>query len=176
MRRTRFTSRNGRTSDLKMLQPIGIAAIAAYQPAWVLGNDWFGDSLSRKFVKQTGIESRAISRVDEVNMAVNAVNDLQRQTYCDLRRCAAVVFVSPSFVPTAVARKHVDQDRTDQERLQRAGRQFVRQLGIPACPTVAINWFCCGYSKALSIIRGQILSHLTLERDQFMLLVIANRI
>ncbi|HZL91519.1 MAG TPA: hypothetical protein VFB96_24330 [Pirellulaceae bacterium] len=159
-----------------MFQPIGISAIAAYQPPWVLGNDWFGDTIGRKFVKQTGIESRAISQEDEVAMAVQATWKLQSQTYCDLRRCAAAVFVSPSFVPTAVARMHVDRDRTDQERLQRAARHFVRQLGIPACPTVALNWFCSGYSKALSIVRGQILSELTLDRDQFVLVVIANRI
>jgi 3-oxoacyl-[acyl-carrier-protein] synthase III len=159
-----------------MSQRIGIAAIAVHQPAWVLGNDWFGDAIGRKFVKQTGIESRAISRDDEVTMAVSATRTLQRQTGCDLRRCAAVVFVSPSFVPTAVARKHVDQERTDQERLSRAGRQFVRQLGIPACPVVAINWFCSGFSKAISIVHGQILPHVNLHRDQFVLVVAANRI
>ena len=159
-----------------MSQRIGISAIAAHQPAWVLGNEWFGAAIGRKFVKQTGIESRTISCTDEVAMAVQATRELQHQTCCDLRGCAAVVFVSPSFVPTAVARKHVSQERTDRERLSRAGRQFVRQIGIPACPVVAINWFCSGYSKAISIVRGQILPRIRLDRDQFVLVVVANRI
>ena len=156
--------------------PLGIFAIAAHRPPWLLGNDWFGEKIGRKFVKQTGIESRLISLDDEPTMAVQATRALQRQTCCDLRRCAAVVFVSPSFVPTAVAHRLAGKQRTQQERLRRAAQQFVRRLGIPACPTVAINWFCSGYSKALAIVCGQLLPQLRLARDQFVLVVTASRI
>src|SRR3954452_17254808 len=112
---------------------VGISAIAAYEPPWVLGNDWFGDTIPRKFVHHTGIESRCISLEDEITMSIRAVRSLQRETGCDLKDCAAIVFASPSFVPLAVARKYLDRDRAELERLRRAAQQLVRRLGIPQC-------------------------------------------
>src|SRR2546430_17716130 len=99
---------------------IGISAIATYEPPWVLGNDWFGDKIARKFVHHTGIESRPISLEDEVTMGLRAVRNLQREVGCDLRDCAALIFVSPSFVPLPVARQYLDRERAEQERLHRA--------------------------------------------------------
>jgi 3-oxoacyl-[acyl-carrier-protein] synthase III len=123
---------------------IGIAAISVYQPPWTLPNEWFGDTIPRKFAQHTGIQSRAISLEDEVTMGLHAVKALQRETACDLKQCAAVVFASPSFVPLPVARQYLDADRAEQERLRRAARQLVRRLGIPDCPSVGLNWFCSG--------------------------------
>src|SRR5262245_15793493 len=77
---------------------IGSSAIATYEPPWVLGNDWFGSGLARKFVHHTGIESRPVSlEDDEITLAIRAAKSLQRETGCDLSDCAAVVFASPSF-------------------------------------------------------------------------------
>src|SRR6266700_2459389 len=101
---------------------IGISAIATYEPPWVLGNEWFGDTIPRKFVHHTGIESRPISLEDEVTMGVRAVRSLQRETGCDLNDCAAVVFASPSFVPLSVAVRYFDRERAEQERLRRAAQ------------------------------------------------------
>ena len=89
---------------------LGISAIATYEPPWVLGNEWFGDTIPRKFVHHTGIESRPISLEDEVTMGVRVVRNLQRETGCDLNDCAALVFVSPSFVPPSVARRYLDEE------------------------------------------------------------------
>src|SRR5262245_27882898 len=58
---------------------IGISAIATYEPPWVLTNEWFGDTIPRKFVHHTGIESRYISLEDEVTMGIRAVKNLQRE-------------------------------------------------------------------------------------------------
>src|SRR5215470_2180933 len=108
------------TMDAPHNTRVGISAIAAYEPPWVLGNDWFGDTIPRKFVHHTGIEARCISLEDEVTMAYRVVKSLQRETGCDLKDCAALVFVSPSFVPLTVARQYLDRDRAEQERLRRA--------------------------------------------------------
>ncbi len=51
---------------------VGISAIAAYEPPWVLENAWLGDSLPRKFVRHTGIRSRRISQEDEQESAIRA--------------------------------------------------------------------------------------------------------
>ena len=51
---------------------MGISAIATYEPPWVLGNEWFDGTLSRKFVQHTGILSRRISLEDEVTMGIGA--------------------------------------------------------------------------------------------------------
>ena len=66
---------------------MGISAIATYEPPWVLGNDWFGETIPRKFVHHTGIESRPISLEDEVTMGYRVVRNLQREVGSDLNDC-----------------------------------------------------------------------------------------
>ena len=90
-------------------QTIGISAIAAYEPPWILGNDWFSEILPRKFVQHTGILSRHICTEDEVAMGIRAVENLQREVDLRLAGLAAVVFVSPSIVPGSVAREYLDE-------------------------------------------------------------------
>src|SRR5439155_7024390 len=156
---------------------IGISAIATYEPPWVLGNEWFGGTLARKFVHHTGIESRPVSlEDDEVTLAIRATKKLRRETCCDLQDCAAVVFASPSFVPIPVARRHLDERRVRQELIRRAARLFARRLRIRLCPVAGLNWFCSGYSKALAVASRRILRKLTLGQDQFILVVNASRI
>ena len=64
--------------------PVGISAIATYEPPWVLGNDWFQDILPRKFVEHSGIVARRISQEDEITMGVRAVENLRNETHCRL--------------------------------------------------------------------------------------------
>src|SRR4249920_2484838 len=137
--------------DERLSSRIGISAISTYEPPWVLGNDWFGDTIPRKFVHHTGIESRPISLEDEVTMGLRAVRTLQREVGCDLNDCRAILFISPSFVPLAVAPRLLYPQRAEQERLRRAARQLARRLGIPACRATGLNWFCSGYSRAMSL-------------------------
>ena len=162
--------------DESLNTSLGISAIATYQPPWLLGNDWFGDTIPRKFVHHTGIESRPVSLEDEVTMGIRAVKNLQRDTACDLNDCAAVVFVSPSFVPLTVARRYLDPHRAEQERLRRAAQQLVRRLGISDCSATGLNWFCSGYSRAVAVACRRILPRLWLRSDQFLLVVTASRI
>jgi 3-oxoacyl-[acyl-carrier-protein] synthase III len=149
---------------------IGISAIAVHEPAWALGNDWFADTIPRKFTYHTGIESRLIASDDEVILGLRAVRKLQAETGCDLSDCAALVFVSPSFVPMPTAIRLLGPEQARRERLRHAGRQLVRRLGIPTCRVAALNWFCSGYSRALEVPR------LDLGDDQFVLIVTASRI
>jgi 3-oxoacyl-[acyl-carrier-protein] synthase III len=44
------------------------------------------------------------------------------------------------------------------------------------CRTVGINWFCCGYSRALSLVSRRLAPRLGLRRDDFVLVVVATRI
>lgn len=157
-------------------QRVGISAIGIYEPPWILGNDWFADLLSRKFVQHTGILSRHIASEDEVTMGLHAVENLKREVNCDLRRCAAVVFVSPSLVHRSVAEKYLDEPSARLESTSRAAREFVFRLGIPATPCYGINWGCSGYSKALSIVQRHILPGLRLQEDEFILVATASRI
>ena len=153
---------------------IGISAISAYEPPGVLDNDWFDGAISRKFVQHTGIRSRRISWEGEVAMGVRAVANLRDEAGCDLRDCAAVVFVSPSFVPLAVAKKHLAGEDVRAESVDRAARRFVGQLGLSAVAAenvLGMNWFCSGYSKALALVRRRILSGLELTTEQFILVV-----
>ncbi len=155
---------------------IGIAAIATYQPPWVLGNDWFAGTIPRKFVQHTGIQSRPIAREDEVTLAQQAVRNLQCQTGCDLADCAAIVLASPSFVPPAAAQKFLAAEQVRRESVPRAARQLARRLHLTDCPAVGINWFCSGYSKALDVAVNRLLPRLALGPDQFMLVVTSSRI
>jgi 3-oxoacyl-[acyl-carrier-protein] synthase III len=155
---------------------IGISAIATYEPTWLLGNDWFEGSLPRKFEQHTGTRARPVSWHDEVTMGVRAVANLGRESRCVLRDCAAIVFVSPSFVPLDVARKYLDPRQARRERLIHAAHALCVQLDIPRCPVYALNWFCSGYARALAVVRRQIVPMLGLTRNQFVLVVTASRI
>jgi len=155
---------------------LGIAAIAIHEPAWRLDNAWFGDALPRKFTHHTGIEARGISADDEVAMGLEAVRRLQRETGCDLARCRGLVFVSPSFVPASVARRSLPPDRVAAERPGRAARDLSRRLGLRHSRTIGLNWFCCGYSRALDLVRRRWAPRLALDADDFLLVVVATRI
>lgn len=155
---------------------IGISAIATWQPPWSLGNEWFGETMPRKFVHHTGIESRSVSLEDEVTMAVRAAKNLQQEVGCDFGHCAGLIFASPSFVPPAVARRHLSGAELRDEHLKRAARRVVRRLGIPQCPAVGINWFCSGYSRALALASRRLVPKLQLGQDEFVLVVTSSRI
>jgi 3-oxoacyl-[acyl-carrier-protein] synthase III len=156
--------------------PLGIAAISIHEPVWELTNGWFGAAMPRKFAHHTGIESRGISTDDEVTMGVQAVRQLQRDTACDLSACRGIVFVSPSFIPPAVARRHLTPEAVEGERTSLAARHVAARLGIPRCRTIGVNWFCCGYSRALEVVTRRWAPRLGLRRDEFVLVVVASRI
>jgi len=155
---------------------LGIAAIAIHEPAWRLDNAWFGDTMPRKFAHHTGIESRRISPVDEVTMGLAAVRTLQRETGCRLADCRGVMLVSPSFIPASVARRHLDPETIAAERPGEAARRLVARLGIAGCRAVGINWFCCGYSRAIELVQHRWAPRLGLRRNEYVLVVVASRI
>jgi 3-oxoacyl-[acyl-carrier-protein] synthase III len=155
-------------------QAIGISAIAVYEPPLTLGNDWFSDILPRKFVQHTGILSRHISMEDEVAIGIRAVENLHRETGCDLRDCAAVVFVAPSVMQRSAAKEYNSQERSGLRSPHHAARELVRRMAIPASQVYGINWGCSGYSKALSLVYRHIMPSLHLQRDQFAIVVTAS--
>lgn len=155
---------------------LGIAAIAVHQPAWHVENAWFGETMPRKFAHHTGIQSRAVSDEDEVAMGVRAVRQLQRDTGCSLADCRGIVVVSPSLIPPSVARRHLPDDAADRERPGHAAREMAHRLGMTRSRAVGLNWFCCGFSRALSVIVNRWAPRLALGRDEFVLVVVANRI
>lgn len=157
-------------------QPLGISAISVHQPGWELENDWFGDAMPRKFSRHTGIEARGISLEDEVTMGVQAVKKLQRETGCDLGDCRGLLFISPSFIPPEVARRHLDPRAAAAEQPGEAARQVARRLGMRSSRAVGINWFCCGYSRGLELVQARWAPRLTLGRDETILVVVATRI
>lgn len=155
---------------------IGISAIAVYEPPWAVDNAWFGDSLPRKFVQHTGIRSRRISQEDEVTMAVRAVELVPREICCSLEDCAALVFVSPSVVPAAVIQRLACRTDLRPEPLRTMARRCADRLGLSACRTVGLNWFCSGYTRALWLVQHRLLPRLALGQDQFVLVVTVSRI
>ena len=155
---------------------LGIAAIAIHEPAWRLDNDWFGDTMPRKFAHHTGIESRGISPVDEVTMGLAAVRTLQKQTGCSLANCRGIMLVSPSFIPPSVALRHLEPEARAAERPTAAARRLVARLGLNRCRAVGINWFCCGYSRALALVHRRWAPRLGLRRGEYVLVVVATRI
>jgi 3-oxoacyl-[acyl-carrier-protein] synthase III len=155
---------------------LGISAIAVHQPAWQLENGWFGGAMPRKFAHHTGIEARGISLDDEITMGLHAVRRLKAATGCDLADCRGIALVSPSFIPAGVARRHLPPDRAAAERPGRAARGLVRALGLRRCRSIGINWFCCGYARALAVVVNRWAPRLALDDDGFLLVVVATRI
>ncbi len=155
--------------------PIGVSAVSTYRPPWILPNEWF-ETISRKFVKHTGILQRPISLEDEVEMAIHATENLIRETGCDLQNCAGLVFISPSFVPMSIARRYMDKDRAEQEQVDLAAARFVERMGIQPRQLVAINNYCAGYAAALSTVVETINPTIDLQPNEFILVVTASRI
>lgn len=158
------------------LPRIGISALSVFEPSWSLENAWFDGRMPRKFAQHTGIEARFVAGEDEVTLGWQAVRKLQAETACDLNACAALVFVSPSFVPMAVAHQYLGDTVARQERTRRAARQLARRLGLANCRVSAVNWFCSGYPRALSLVKQRILPRLKLQPNQFVMVVTASRI
>jgi len=156
--------------------PLGISAIAVHQPAWELENSWFGETMPRKFAHHTGIEARRISLDDELTMGLHAVRQLQRETGCDLANCRGLVFVSPSFIPPSVARRHLDPAAAARERPGLVARQLAQRLGSRRSRTIGINWFCCGYARSLALVTRRWAPRLALRPDEFVLVVVSSRI
>jgi len=156
--------------------PLGIAAIAIHEPAWTLDNAWFGESMPRKFAHHTGIEARRISLEDEATMGLCAVQRLKRQTGCDLGKCRGLLLVSPASIPPSIARARLDPASVVEERPSTAARRIVRALGMQRCRAVGINWFCCGYARALALLTRRWAPRLDLADDEFLVVVVATRI
>jgi 3-oxoacyl-[acyl-carrier-protein] synthase III len=154
---------------------IGISAIATYRPPWVLGNDWFEDTLSRKFVQHTGILFRHISLEDEVTMGIRAVENLRERTACDLRNCGAVVFAGSSLIHRHFARRYLSEERARREDYRAVAQEFAERLHISSAPVFGINWGCSGYSKAMQVALRCATRCLKLGREQFILVVTVNR-
>ena len=98
---------NSRVPRRVIPEPVGISAIALYEPSWVLTNEWFQAVLPRKFVEHSGILARRISHEDEVTMGIRAVENLRKETHCNLDHCAAVVLAISSLVPLSLAKRHL---------------------------------------------------------------------
>jgi 3-oxoacyl-[acyl-carrier-protein] synthase-3 len=86
------------------------------------------------------------------------------------------VFVSPASIPPSVGRRHLDPATVARERPSAAARLVTRALGMHRCRSVGINWFCCGYSRALALVCQRLAPRLALRRDEFLLVVVATRI
>lgn len=155
---------------------IGISAVSVFEPSWSLTNDWFAGKVPRKFAQHTGIEARFIATEDEVSLGLQAVRRLQAECACDLRNCAALVFVSPSFIPVSTAQRLLGDEFARQERTRRAARQLGRRLGLADSSVTAVNWFCSGYPRALSQVMRRIVPRVNLHPDQFVLVVTSTRI
>lgn len=154
---------------------IGISAVSTFQPPWILPNDWF-ETIARKFVKHTGILQRPISMEDEVALAIHATEKLVRETGCDLRNCAGLVFTSPSFVPMPVARELMNEDRAQQEQLDLAAERFVERMELQPRQVIATNTYCAGYATGLSSVVETINPTIGLGKDEFILVLTASRI
>lgn len=155
---------------------IGISQIATLRPQWVLPNAWYDSLMARKFVKHTGIENRCVSQKNEVDLAVECVEQLQQQTDGDLSRCAGLVLVSPSLVPQSVARRYFSAQQARDEQPNRVARQLVDALGIAPRRTLGINGFCSGYARAMALVQTKVLPGLALAHDEFVLVVTSSRI
>jgi 3-oxoacyl-[acyl-carrier-protein] synthase III len=104
------------------------------------------------------------------------MRDLVRDPSCNLDDCAAVVFVSPSFVPMSIANRYWDRGRARDEQLNRAAYRFTESLEIRPRSVMGINSFCSGYARALALVKNKLMPTLSLSETEFVLVVTASRI
>lgn len=159
----------------RRLPPIGIAAIAIHEPPWTLRNDWFGDTLPTKFVRHTGIESRRVSVEDEVTMAVQAVENLVRETALRMNDCVGVVFTASSLLPDSIRQRYGSREVPKRESLEGGAREFLRRSRIESARLATVNWGCSGYAKAMAVACNKMLPSIALGKNECILLVTVNR-
>jgi 3-oxoacyl-[acyl-carrier-protein] synthase-3 len=109
-------------------------------------------------------------------LAIRVVENLRRQTRCNLDHCAAIVFASPSFVPMSVARRLMEPHRAKQEQLARAARRLTADLDITPRSVFATNSFCSGYAKAMTIVLDKVRPTIELTPSEFILVITSTRI
>lgn len=165
----------------KSLPPIGISAIATFQPQRAVANAWFESLMARKFVKHTGIHSRCVADEDEVALGLHAVEQLARESRCDFADCAAVILASPSLVPQPVARRLMDREAARAEQPNRVAHRLAASLAdvFPDCRPrriMGLNGFCSGYAKATVSLRKRLLPTVDLQSNEFVLLITSSRI
>ncbi|NBS32228.1 MAG: hypothetical protein EBS83_05315 [Planctomycetia bacterium] len=78
--------------------------------------------------------------------------------------------------PPSVAGRYLAADAARRERPGLAARLVARRLGLGHARTVGLNWFCCGYSRALSLVERRWAPQLRLADDEYILVVVASRI
>ena len=128
---------------------IGISAVATYERPWVLDNDWFADTLLRKFVQHTGILSRRIGCEDEVTLGVRAVERLEQQTDGDPAELP-VGGVCRSSIHRGIARRYLNAEQARREDFQAAAREWSTGWVFRGA-AVGINWAAAGYAKAMEV-------------------------
>jgi 3-oxoacyl-[acyl-carrier-protein] synthase-3 len=70
----------------------------------------------------------------------------------------------------------MDEDRAQQEQLDRAAERFVERLGVQPRQSVAANTYCAGYATALSTVMHTVNPTIDLQPDEFILVLTASRI
>ncbi|MEM7473468.1 MAG: 3-oxoacyl-[acyl-carrier-protein] synthase III C-terminal domain-containing protein [Planctomycetota bacterium] len=130
--------------------------------------------MARKFEKHTGIQSRRISQVDEVELATQAINQLLGEQSITLDRCAAILLVTPSSIPAGTANRFLPRDRAREEQPTRMARHLADRLGMPGIKTYGMNGFCSGYAKALQFVRRKLRDSWQLPSEKYILVVTSN--
>jgi 3-oxoacyl-[acyl-carrier-protein] synthase-3 len=76
----------------------------------------------------------------------------------------------------SVANRYLGRELARREQPTRAAVELVQRLGIQPRRVCGINGFCCGYAKALKMIKRKLLPSLALSESEFMLVITASRI
>lgn len=155
---------------------IGISAIATHQPSMLLPNAWFESIMAKKFEKHTGICQRAVSTQGEVELALEAIRELEQKSSFDVADCRAILFVTPSSIPQVVARKFLSRDEARKEQPTRMASRFAEMLGTDRCQVVGMNGFCSGYAKAMQCLQRKVLPTIELGARDCVLIVTSSRI
>ena len=109
-------------------------------------------------------------------MAADCVRQLVSKTECDLRDCAGLIFVTPSFVPMHVANRYMNREQARKEQPTRAAHQLAELLEIAPRRVAGMNGFCSGYAKAFSFAKQRFISSIGLKSTEFILVITSNRI
>lgn len=164
---------------------LALGESSVFTPECTLPSQWFIDRqvFSERFIDATGIVSRHISSLDELEMAKKAVESLRNVSHFDASKCAAIVVASSSL---SSRDKGLYELRTDEiqgalfeqwprvSALAEALRHEINPRLKDDC-AIGINWGCNGFVRGVEILRD--MHALEPLRDgQFYLLITANRL
>lgn len=134
--------------------------------------------MGKRFTFYTGIRQRWISRVSEIELAAQAIDNVLTKANYPRENVAAMVFVSNSFVPVEIADLLLDNPQAQANRIDVAAHRVAESAKLASLQTeniLPVHWGCSGFTRAMTLIQDDLLQRFHLGPNEAIIVAAATR-